>query len=244
MFKSICLIVLISLAYTQDASSLAGAVSSAVGNDVNSAVNNAVNNAASASVSSVVNNVSSVVGSVDPNSLPALNNVTVGYGSREVILTPQSADVNNNDWLNNNESINIDRVSSNAADGEWAFSWSVENGDDYALLNQNGDLVIIDWDSGVENNLGQQAALDANIASGAEQLVDAAYESEASVIGSAQVGDYIKNILSNNNLNGFLSNQVQSGANLAQGGEAAVQAVGGDAQAALNGAQAALNGAQ
>jgi len=199
MFKTICLLALIALSYTQDVTS----------QQVTDAVNQAANAATTTTVGDAIDQATSVVQNNDVNAIastvPALSNLTVGWGPREVLVTPQASNPTLNDWLNG--TVNVARESAAWDEGEWTLQWSVENGDDYALLHQaDGDFVIVDWTSGAESNWGVNDALDAEIANGAEQLVDYVYDNEVDSVQGQTIVDWLSNVLNNDNVNGFLNN--------------------------------------
>jgi len=232
MFKTICLFAIIALAISQDVSSVVSAVDSAVGNSTIAQVAQNANSTIAA--------VTSAVSSVNATALPTLNSVTVGWGAREVVVTPQSANPTNDDWINNGEQLNLEQLTGAAAAGEWTLNWSVENGDDFALLNSNGELLLVDYENGVQNvvaNIGVNAALNAQIASGAEQLVDDAYNSGETTISTsdvaADIDDLVNQVWANDNLQGFLAQQT-SQSTVAS----IVSSVVSNPQAAVNSAQA------
>jgi len=188
MIKTICLIALIAFAYTQD---------------VNSVVDAAQNAASTTTVGDAVNQAGAAAGNVDTN-VAALSSLTVGWGPREVVATPQNGDASLGNWINGQA--NVARQNGTAAEGEWSLLWSVENGDDYALLhNDNGDFLVYDYTTSTETNIGTYANLDSEIDSGAEQLVDYVYDNEVSTISGAQISNWLSGVLDNNDISGFLS---------------------------------------
>jgi len=223
MFKTICLFALIALAVSQDPAQVVSEVTSVVGdpNAVATAVNNAVGGTtvdqAAQNAVGTVQQAAAATG-VDIATLPTLSSVTVGWGPREVVVTPQNANPTNNDWFASGETLNVEQVQGVAADGEWTLNWSVENGDDWALWNNNGDLQIVDWVNGEVNvvaDLGENAALDAEIALATEQVVDYVWNNDVTTVNTDDVASGVNNIVNqvwtNQNLQGFLSNQGQSG---------------------------------
>jgi len=236
MFKTISLFAIIALAVSQD-----------VATTVTDAVNNAVG---STTVDQVTQNptgtVQSVVGTTDVNALPTLNSITVGSGAKTVIVTPQSANPTNDDWISNGELLNVEHVTGTAADGEWTLNWSVENGDDFAVWNSNGELLLVDFENGVANtvaNLGVNAALDAEIASGAEQIVDAAWNSDTINTSdvASRVDNLVNQVISGQSLQGFLS---QNGQSTQSTVSSVVDAVASNPQQAVDAATSAASGTQ
>jgi len=243
MFKTICLFAIIALAISQDvATTVTDAVNNAVGstNVGSTTVDQAAQNA--------VDTVSGALANTNITEQPTLNSITVGWGSREVVVTPQAANPTNDDWFTSGETLNVEQVTGTAADGEWTLNWSVENGDDFAVWNNNGELQLVDFENGVANvvyNVGSNDALDAEIASGAEQIVDGVYNSGATTINTDDVASDINNlvnqVISGQNLQGFLA---QNGQSTQSTVSSVVDTVVANPQQAVDAAQNAVSGTQ
>jgi len=202
MIKTLCLLALVALAVSQDA-----------GQTVQTAVDNSA--VGSESIQSVANNINGTVGQI---SSTGLKNLTVGWENRNVILSPDynGQEVTNDNWIANWEELDIERAVGAGGDGEWLLNWSTNDGVNWAVWNQNSEL-LLDWENGSWNqvaNLGSDVTLGGVIASNAEQLVDSAYNSGADSVSnddvSAQVDNLVNQVLNSGQLNNWLGQQGQS----------------------------------
>lgn len=203
MIKTLCLLALVALAVSQDA-----------GQTVQTAVDNSA--VGSESIQSVANNINGTVGQI---SSTGLKNLTVGWENRNVILSPDynGQEVTNDNWIANWEELDIERAVGAGGDGEWLLNWSTNDGVNWAVWNQNSELLLVDWENGSWNqvaNLGSDVTLGGVIASNAEQLVDSAYNSGADSVSnddvSAQVDNLVNQVLNSGQLNNWLGQQGQS----------------------------------
>jgi len=223
MFKTLLIFAFIALALTQsspDVSDVVSSVQNAAGSDISDVVSD-VNNSAigSTTVGQIASNPQAVVSEVqgassELNSLPALESLTIGWGNREVVVTNSNPSATNEDWISSNEELDIEREMGGAAEGEWTLTWTTSNGT-WAIWNENGDLVVVDSMNGETNivdNLENDPALDAEIANGAESLVDEVYSNNVTTVSTNDIDNLVSQVLNNQNLQGFLAQQQNNGA--------------------------------
>jgi len=208
MIKTLCIFALIALCFCQDIASAVQDNSQTIQDTVNSVVGDQTVAQAVDTAAQTLNdpNVVSSTASNLPN-ISDIENITIGWGNQNILVS--SFD---------NEYLLTERVAGGAGEGEWTLNWNDESGNQWALWNDNGELVVVDLIDGVWNtvsNLGSDQGLEGQISAGAEQFVNYVWNNETlrnisySAAGS-DAQNLLNNALSNDDVNNWLAQQGQS----------------------------------